>query len=218
MTRHANQDERFAGNPALREGVFVQRSPIEGLGLFASRGFAAGELIRRMNLVREITKEAPLRPDTGERVEHCAYSDGRVILVGHPDRHLNHSCDPNAYERHGQGTAQGNIEIVARRPIAADDEIRVDYLVNNSGGDSWACNCGAARCRGMTGTSFFDLPRGIRSEYRPLLADWFLAKHADRFRDRRESAATTDGSSRSDLHEAVAGVPATDVILTFFQT
>lgn len=158
------------------DAIEVRTSSIEGLGLFAARAFAAGERIRCVNIVREITGADPIRPEMGELVEHCAYPDGRIMLWGYPDRHLNHSCDPNAFE----SFRDDNVEIVARHPIAIGEEITVDYLVNNAGGDSWKCDCSAARCRGMTATSFFDLPLEIQREYRPLLAEWFVSTYADR--------------------------------------
>ena len=163
-------DEHFADRD-----VEVRPSPVEGLGVFARRDFAPGERIRTVHIVREITDDAPLRPEAGERFEHCAYPNGRTVLYGEPDRYYNHSCDPNAWARY----VGGRTEIVARRPIATGDEIRVDYLVNNSGGDSWPCGCGAARCRGMTSHSFFTLPAEQQREYLPLLADWFVARHRD---------------------------------------
>ena len=166
-----DRDEAFARG--ARSQVEVRESTIEGLGVFATRDFAAGDRIRVVNVVREVTEEAPMRPEDGERREHCAYPDGRVVLYGFPDRHYNHSCDPNAWERY----VDGRTEIVARRLIGDAEEIRVDYLVNNSGGQSWPCNCGAARCRGVTSVGFFTLPIERQREYLPLLADWFVARH-----------------------------------------
>jgi hypothetical protein len=160
--------------------VQVLASGSEGLGVFAARQFNEGELIRSVNVLREITDAEPLRTEAGERPEHCAYPDGRVVLYGIPDRYYNHSCDPRAWERHDDAT-----EIIARRPIPPGDEIQVDYLINNSGGDSRACNCGAARCRGTTGYSFFTLPPEIQHEYLPLLAPWFERRHAQELADLR---------------------------------
>lgn len=170
--------------------VEVRGSSIEGLGIFALRPFPSGELIRRMNLVREVTPEAPLRPELGEHFKHCAYPDGKVFLVGLPDRHFNHSCDPNAYERF-EGS---DIEIVARRDIEAGEEITVDYLMNNSGGDSWPCNCGAARCRGQTARSFFHLPAPIQHEYLPLLAPWFVRRHGREIETLKAKLGDTTGT------------------------
>jgi histone-lysine N-methyltransferase SETD2 len=158
--------------------VVVHESPVEGLGLFANRAFAPHELIHRVVFEREVTVDSPLRADLGERVEHCAYPDGKVMLVASPYRHMNHSCDPNAYYEY-----DGVVPIArARRVIAKGDEITVDYLINNPGGDSWPCRCGAERCRGETGVSFFDLPDAIRREYALLLAPWFRQRFAERLR------------------------------------
>ena len=47
--------------------VEVRASPIEGLGLFAARPFCAGQRIRQINVVREVTPTSPLREELGER-------------------------------------------------------------------------------------------------------------------------------------------------------
>ena len=166
---HSRVDEHYRD-----ADVGVGASNIEGFGVFARRDFDAGDLVREVNVVREIVADAPLRPEDGERVEHCAYPDGKVLLYGSPDRYYNHSCDPNAWERY----RDGRIEIIARRRISAGEEIRLDYLINNSGGDSWPCNCGVTRCRGSTSVSFFTLPPDQQRGYLPLLADWFVARHS----------------------------------------
>ncbi|MBI4570906.1 MAG: SET domain-containing protein [Chloroflexi bacterium] len=110
----------------------VRVSPIQGLGVFATRAFGTGEHIRRVNIAREITEAAPLRPEAGEHIEHCSYPSSKVVLWGFPDRHLNHSCDPNAYGlKEGDGSAV--VYLVARRAIRAGEEITVDYIVNTAG-------------------------------------------------------------------------------------
>jgi hypothetical protein len=158
--------------------VEVRSSAIEGLGVFALRPFRAGEPIRTVNVAREITAEAPLRPELGERWDHCDYPDGRVVLIGPPDRHLNHSCDPNAWVRYEGPTSQ----IVARRAIRAGEEITCDYSINLTGGDAWPCRCGAACCRGVVIGDFFQLPGDLQRAYAPYLADWFIRRHRDRLR------------------------------------
>ena len=167
-------------------GVEVRQSPIQGLGLFATRAFAPGERVRRVNIVREVTNETPLREVDGERIEHCAYPDGRVVLWGLPDRQVNHCCDPNAYELH-EGEA---VYIVARRSIAAGEEITFDYNVNTAGGSTWPCRCGAARCPGETIGDYFQLLQERPIEYLPLLADWFVRRHHERIEAIRERAAS----------------------------
>ena len=164
--------------------VEVKASSIEGLGVFAARAYQPGARIRRVNIVREVTDDAPLREEQGERLEHCAYPNGKVVLWGFPDRHVNHSCDPNAHEFH-DGDA---VYIVARRVIAPGEEITFDYNVNISGGSSWPCHCGAPRCLGATVGDFFGLPEERQLEYLPLLADWFIARHRKRIESLRRKA------------------------------
>lgn len=156
--------------------VEVRPSRIEGLGIVAARAFAAGERIRRIAVVREITPAAPLRADLGEREDHCDYPDGRVVLLGPPDRYTNHSCDPSAYVAYDGADAF----LVARRPIAPGEEITCDYSINLTGGSAWSCRCGAPRCRGTVVGDFFTLPAELQREYRPLLAPWFVRRHRER--------------------------------------
>lgn len=158
--------------------VEVKPSPIQGLGVFATRRCLVGQRIRRVNIVREVTPASPIREDAGERAEHCGYPDGKILLWGFPDRHVNHSCDPNAYELYEGDT----IHIMARREIGAGEEITFDYNINTSAGNSWPCHCGALRCRGETIGDFFSLPGEQQREYLPYLAEWFVRRHRDRLK------------------------------------
>jgi len=158
--------------------VDVRPSSIEGLGLFAARPFCAGVRIRQINVVREITPTSPLRAELGERADHCDYPNGKIVLIGYPDRHVNHSCDPDAYVLY-----EGDRSfLVARRDIAVGEEITCDYNINITGGTAWPCHCGAARCRGTTVGDFFRLPLDIQREYQPFLAEWFVRAHRGRLR------------------------------------
>jgi len=167
--------------------IVARESPIGGTGVFALEGCSADDVICEFKLVREVTRETPLRPERGELTEHCGLFDGRFYLVAAPERYLNHSCDPNAYLRFGPDGIDG-IVVVALRAIPAGGEVTIDYLINNGGGDSWPCHCGADRCRGETGLSFFTLPQEIQFEYLPLLAPWFRRRYADQV-ERLESAS-----------------------------
>ena len=161
---------------ATQDTIEVKHSSIEGLGLFASHTFDPGETIHRINVVREITPEAPLRPDLGERFDHCDYPDDKVVLIGYPSHHLNHSCDPNAFIRYEFDACF----VVARRSIHVGEEITVDYNINISGGTAWPCRCDSSQCLGTVMGDFFLLPADRQAEYRPFLADWFVRRHTDR--------------------------------------
>ena len=166
------------GTERAVEDVQVRSSAIDGLGLFALEPFRAGQRIRRVNVVREVTPDSPLRPEDGERADHCDYPDGKVVLIGLPDRHLNHSCDPNTWIRY----EDEDCYIIARRDVAVGDELTCDYRINVTGGDTWPCRCGASRCSGLVTGDFFQLPEPIQREYRPLLASWFLRSHEERLK------------------------------------
>lgn len=166
----------MSSTPGELDAIIVKPSGIEGLGLYAGRRYHAGERIHRIIVLREITADSPLREELGERFDHCDYPDGRVVLIGFPSRHLNHSCDPNAYLRYDGNDS----DVVARQPIEAGDEITIDYNVNISGGSAWPCHCGARRCLGTVVGDYFLLPLELQREYRPLLAEWFVRRHAER--------------------------------------
>jgi SET domain-containing protein len=151
--------------------VVVRRSGTEGFGLFAQSKIAVGERVRKRNVVRKVDDHRPLT--SSESADHVCTINGEFWLVGPPDCYINHSCDPTSYlvfEPRG-------IWLIARRDCEPSQEITLDYLINNSGGNSWPCNCGAVRCRRQTGTSYFELPKSFQLEYLPLLADWFIDSH-----------------------------------------
>lgn len=154
-------------------GVEARESPIHGIGLFATRPFAAGErTLRRKE--RTITPDAPLGDD--ERWYHCDdLEGGRQVVLGYPERHLNHCCDPNAYIAQEDGATY----IVARRPIAAGEEITNDYCMNSTGDTVWECGCGSTRCRRSIHSDFSWLPLDKQREYRPLLMRWFIDEHRE---------------------------------------
>jgi uncharacterized protein len=59
-----------------------------------------------------------------------------------PSDYFNHSCDPNS-------GLNGQICLVAMRPVAADEEICFDYAMSDSNPyDEFDCQCGAPTCRG----------------------------------------------------------------------
>ena len=157
--------------------VIAAKSDIHGTGARTTRSFAAGETVLVIDDSRVVDENHPLDPALGEFDTHCDYlAGGLVVLMQDPERHINHSCDPNTYVK----TIAGARHVVALRPIGAGDEITYDYLINCHGGDVWQCSCGSSRCRGTIVSSFFELPTDQQLAYLPLLDDWFLNEHRDR--------------------------------------
>jgi hypothetical protein len=76
--------------------VRIRRSPIDGLGVFAEQAFASGQAILKIDDSRIVNAAHPLQ--LGEDARHCDYlAEGKVVLMQSPERHINHSCDPNTY-------------------------------------------------------------------------------------------------------------------------
>ena len=168
-------DDVKEGGP---DDVNVKSSPIHGLGVFARRTFATGESI----LVRDerpVTPDQPLDPAKGELEAHCDWLDGgRQVYLGYPSRHVNHSCEPNAFLRRQGGMSH----LIALKPIRPNEEIVQHYGVNRAGREAWACNCGSERCIGVLPGDFFSLPLDVKTELSPLLSAGFIFEHRDAYR------------------------------------
>ena len=125
--------------PATHPGVRIARSPIQGLGVFATRRFGKGELIIRWDLSRILTKEQVAKLPKREQRYVSAYGPRRFILHVAPERFMNHSCKPNA--------KISRIGDVALRAIKAGEELTSDYAYEGGPVHLFTCSCGARGCR-----------------------------------------------------------------------
>lgn len=139
-------------------------------GVFATHDFAAGDTV----MLGVAGRPAPGNHSHANQVGLRAwvFEDGLGPKV-------NHSCDPNCGVR--INAAGHGFDFVARRPIAAGEEITFDYAMRNYVIEHFParCLCGAARCRG-TITGWRDLPAERKAEYGELVAPYLL--EADRTR------------------------------------
>jgi len=153
--------------------VVVRSSRINGLRVFALMDVSADEIILAIDDSRIVDHDRPLMASADER--YCDYLEGgKIVLMMVPERHINHSCDPNVYVR----TVNGRRLVIALRAIQAQEEIVYDYCINGSGDTLWHCECGSARCRKLIHSNFFRLPLSLQREYLPLLDEWFYREHA----------------------------------------
>jgi len=137
--------ETIPGEGKTSHSLFVTKSPLHGLGCFATVRFLkgdriaeyAGEKINRKDAMRRMK-----RPN-GKRISEVEaewYIDGSVD--GNETQYINHSCDPNA----DAFVIGGSLFIFALREIAPGEEITVDYL-NSFEQDQSVCQCRTASCR-----------------------------------------------------------------------
>lgn len=118
---------------ALVKSISARRSQLQGYGVFAKRGFVAGQKISYFE---------------GYEVDHpTAYSltlEGKRIEPTGELKHLNHSCAPNS---HFEGRW-----LVASRNINAVEELTIDYTRTEAGiSHPFQCRCTAANCKGYIG-------------------------------------------------------------------
>ena len=153
-----------------RDDVEVRGSPIHGVGVFAKRAFSKGEDLFMFNDERIVDDQHPLDAAKGESAVHCDWFPDHVILMGEPERYLNHSCEPDCFARTDE---EGRRWLVAYRDIDEGDELTHDYLIDAFDGDEWDCNCRVAGCRRHHIHDFFTLPDHKLREYLPLVSPWF---------------------------------------------
>jgi SET domain len=124
-----------------------------------------------------VDEDHPLRPELGEFGWHTDdIAGGRVVYLPYPERHSNHSCDPNSYD----GIVDGVTCRFALKDIAKDQEVTTDYCINAPLSEGVLdCNCGTERCRGRVVHGFFALPLELQIEYLPLLLPWFVEENSE---------------------------------------
>jgi SET domain-containing protein len=148
--------------------VIVQNTVNRGKGVFASRDFSQGDVVCKITgrLVRDV--EA-LKMSRYSLNHMAALSLHDWILVDPPMKFINHSCEPNVFEKDGV--------VLAMREIKSGDELFFDYAINGvSNVDDWRmkCKCGSQNCRGIIHGEFFRLPIDVQRKYLPFLDSWFV--------------------------------------------
>uniref|UniRef100_F1KPX5 Histone-lysine N-methyltransferase trr n=1 Tax=Ascaris suum TaxID=6253 RepID=F1KPX5_ASCSU len=141
-----------------KNNVYLARSRIQGLGLYAKRDIEMnamiieykGEVIRsEVGEMREKKYEAQNRGVYMFRIDEERLVD--ATMAGGPARYINHSCDPNCSTRivaSGPNGDDKKIIIIANRPISAGEELTYDYQFDiEDTADKIACLCGAPNCQ-----------------------------------------------------------------------
>jgi D-alanine-D-alanine ligase-like ATP-grasp enzyme len=122
-----------------------------GFGLFAMRDIAEGEVVQ-VNEERETVlvsqQHVDKTFDSAKLADFAAYAwplSERVFCTWHADPQkwepINHSCDPNTWLL--------GLNTVARRPIAVNEELTIDYSTFCVSNASFPCSCGTKSCRGV---------------------------------------------------------------------
>jgi hypothetical protein len=150
--------------------VVVGRSPIAGLGLFATHPIGSGAIVSVLG--GRVIGDAEVRAliAAGGRYDGIALGEDRNLAVepaDWPGRYGNHSCDPNLW-------MAGSALVVAARDINPGEELTIDYALQTASPEwQMTCHCRSSRCRGtIRGDDWrlTDLQQRYRGHWPPVLA------------------------------------------------
>jgi len=145
---------------SVRDTVTVYRSSIHGVGLYARRDIAAGEMVIEYagEVIRAVLTDKResayqrRRPNGGGDPGCYMFrlSDSEVVdatVAGNAARFINHSCDPNCYsEIVDDGVGQKHVVIFALQSIAPGEELTYDYKFPFED-VKITCMCATRRCK-----------------------------------------------------------------------
>lgn len=127
-----------------------------GLGVFANRDIAPGEMILAFG--GPIIDFAETKRRGPRECMAVQIGPNRYIDTQPPAVFVNHSCDPNAGIRH-------NTILVALREIRKGQEICFDYSTTmEEQSFTMNCLCGQRGCRGVV-SDFSTLPHEVKARY-----------------------------------------------------
>jgi uncharacterized protein len=129
-----------------RKLVCTRNSKIHGLGVFAHRSIAPGQVLARYGGEILSAEEAKRELAAGNRYL-LELPDGRVLdgSASHQlGRFFNYSCDPSAHLKYREGVPL----IVSSRAIARGEEITIDYGFEPNELTRFPCTCGKPNCVG----------------------------------------------------------------------
>ena len=120
-------------------------SPIHRWGIFATEPIAAGRRVIEYTGEHVSQREA-IRRSLRSQLYLFYLSPTQQIdgaIGGSGAEYINHSCEPNLRA----AVSRRRLYLLSARPIAAGEELLLDYRIN-SDGPRITCQCGAATCRG----------------------------------------------------------------------
>mgnify|MGYP001573536985 CR=1 FL=1 len=154
--------------------IEVRNSGFDRKGVFAIKDLKKGEVVNVWHPKKIVIEEEMKNLPEDEQNHTTPEGKGNYMVMGEPERFVNHSCDPNTYVH--------NKTDIALRDIKKEEEITSDYSIN--GIDSWEmkCLCGSKNCRKIVYGDFFKLPKSIQKKYTPYLEEWFKEKFKNKLK------------------------------------
>ncbi|EGZ15800.1 hypothetical protein PHYSODRAFT_263017 [Phytophthora sojae] len=162
-------DLSMCSNRAIKrrelKSVRVEYIPGPGFGLVANEKINAGEFI--IEYVGEVIDDIECERrmiqyrDNGEVNFYMMELEKNIVIDAkyrsNDSRFINHCCDPNSVTQKWNVDGMQRIGIFARRNIAPDEEITIDYNFSHFG-EAADCKCGSTACTGKLGVKRSKLP------------------------------------------------------------
>jgi len=152
--------------------IKIKTSGINRKGVFAIKNITKGEVVNIWHPKKIVSKEEMKRLSKDDQNHTTPTEDGNYMVMGIPERFVNHSCSPNTYVNKKRD--------ITLRDIKKGEEITSDYSIN--GIDNWkmACLCGSKNCRKIVYGDFFKLPKKLQKKYVSYLEGWFKQKFKEK--------------------------------------
>ena len=118
--------------------VTIQKSKIQGKGVFAGRNFRKGETIMEWDTSVVLMKCDAIKIPMKQR-KYLVASSGVYILAQSPEKYLNHSCTPNTVEKDHCD--------IALRNIHKGEELTTNYSLDAPPHIQMKCACRSSSCK-----------------------------------------------------------------------
>ena len=145
--------------------TIVKKTGSRGRGVFAAKALRKREFI--LSLKGKVISSEEMLAASRYHLDHMgAIGKDLCMIFGYPEKYINHSCDPNVFERQRK--------LFAMRSIKKGEELFYDYAISDVD-DEWKmiCKCGSRNCRKVINGHFFQLPLNLQVKYYPYLDSWF---------------------------------------------
>ncbi len=173
----------------------VRPSCVSGRGVFAASSLQAGELVAvwggKVCTGAEVARLAKVYPHV-ETHAVCVcegyFLTNENLFEFDDSELLNHSCEPNV-------GVQGQIVLVARRDIAAGEELTFDYDTTEIEQLAFDCQCGTPSCRGRIDGSAWKDPAFVDRNRQYL--SWYIVELLSK-RARTDAGHVRPGTGDAD--------------------
>src|SRR5215467_5510167 len=126
--------------------IEIRSSPIAGCGMFAREAIKKDEIVivwGGVVMTAEDIGAGRFRKGSLSAIAEDRWLGASLDGQEDPADYTNHSCDPNLW-------MSDEVTLIARRDIAAGEELTADYMMWEANEDyraAWQCCCGSPLCR-----------------------------------------------------------------------